>query len=74
MQPYTMRLNVYCRVVPLVEVAILENCSAHTEIDWTSEAPGNVDLRYTLQAPDISAGNAEHPLCCTSVSWSSTGK
>ena len=74
MHLYIMRLNIYCRVAPLVEVAMLENCLAHTEIDWTCEAPCNIDLKYTLQAPSSSASTAEHPLCCTSVSWSSTGK
>lgn len=69
-----MTLTVYCRVVPLVEGAILENRSAHTEIDWTPEAPCDAAFLHILQAPDLSTDTPEHALCCTSVSWSSTGK
>ncbi|KAL3131874.1 WD repeat-containing protein 34 [Trebouxia sp. C0009 RCD-2024] len=62
------------RVVPLVEGAILENRSAHTEIDWTPEAPCDAAFLHILQAPDLSTDTPEHALCCTSVSWSSTGQ
>ena len=58
-----------------MEEAILENCTvpAHTEVDWAPETSYSADLKCSLQVPDLTT-SAEHPLCCTSVSWSSTGK
>ncbi|KAL3163306.1 WD repeat-containing protein 34 [Trebouxia sp. C0010 RCD-2024] len=73
-QIWVMTLTVYFRVVPLVEGAILENRSAHTEIDWTPEAPCDAALQHILQAPKLSSEIPEQALCSTSVSWSSTGK
>lgn len=62
-------------MVPLVEVAIAENSSisAHLDVDWAPEAPDDVTLSYTLRASDNATFTGSQ-LCCTSISWSSTGQ
>lgn len=67
---------VCCRVVPLVEQAITDNLTLFTASENTNcVADLNVDvtLTHTLQGVDSVASDTAQ-LCCTAVSWSSTGQ
>lgn len=64
-----------CRVLPLIEVAMAENCTSTAFSSADLEAarePARVELSQTLTAVAQAFGGGQ--LCCTCVSWSSTGK